>query len=114
MSDQVTSDTVEEALDEVTHPEIDASLVELGMIDDVTVDGETAAVDVAIPMPTIPEAIKSMLAQRVSEGVASLGVDAKVEFVVMDAQTRDRFFELETQEWSGLSGESSDTPSAPF
>ncbi len=94
-SDRPTADATEEALGESTHLEIDASLAEPGMIDDVSVEGETVTVDVAIPMPPIPEAIETMLARRVTEGTASLGADADVEFVLEDPQTRSRFFELE-------------------
>ncbi len=115
MSDQLTAAAVRSALDEVTHPEINASLVELGMIDDIRVNGQTVAVDIALPMYTIPDAIKDMLAQRVSQAVTDLGGEPDPSFTLMDVQTRNDFFEAESAQWSGLDGdETPDSPSAPF
>jgi metal-sulfur cluster biosynthetic enzyme len=114
MSDTATVETVEDAIADVTHPEIDATLVELGMIDDVRADDGTAEIDVAIPMLGIPAAIKQLLAQRLTAAVEPTGIDLDVDFVVMDEQTKQRFFELEQQNWSGLDDEDDDAPDAPF
>ena len=115
MSDELTAETVEEAIADVTHPEIDATLVDLGMIDDVAVDGDEATIDVAIPMAQIPDAIKQLLARRLAEPVNEVGAELRVRFVLMDEGTRERFFRMENENWSGLDGEEGNdsTPDSP-
>lgn len=119
MSEEITVESIEEAIDDVTHPEVDATLIDLGMIDDITVEGTEVTIDVAIPMAGIPDAIKQMLAQRLADPLESLDVDATIRFVLMDEATRERFFQMEEDNWSGLDDESGDSPpesssDAPF
>jgi metal-sulfur cluster biosynthetic enzyme len=113
MSDEITVETVEEAIDDVTHPEIDATLVDLGMIDGVEVDDGEATIEIAIPMAGIPDAIKQLLARRVAEAVDPTGADVRIRFVLMDDETRERFFRMEQENWSGLDSEESEGGDAP-
>ncbi|QSG09680.1 iron-sulfur cluster assembly protein [Halapricum desulfuricans] len=101
MAEDVTVDRIEDAIADVTHPEIDATLVELGMIDDVRVDDDVT-IDVAIPMTGIPDQIKQLLAHSLADALDSLDVELTVQFVLMDEQARERFFEMEEDNWSGL------------
>jgi ATP-binding protein involved in chromosome partitioning len=116
MSDELTADAVEGAIADVTHPEIDATLVELGMIDDVRVDGDEVTIDLAIPMAGIPDGIKRLLAERLGEGIETMPFDpdVTVQFVVMDDETRERFFQMEEEHWAGLDGEGGEPPEKPF
>lgn len=104
MTADVTVERIEDEIADVTHPEIDATLVELGMIDDVRVDGDVT-IDVAIPMAGIPDQIKQMLAHGLADALDSLDIELTVQFVLMDEQTRERFFEMEEDNWSGLNDE---------
>ncbi|MEF8774645.1 MAG: iron-sulfur cluster assembly protein [Halobacteriales archaeon] len=113
MSDQQTAEEIEDAIADVTHPEIDATLVELGMIDDVRVEDGEPSIDVAIPMADIPDAIKKMLAGRLFERLQPLGVEPSIRFVVMDARTRERFFQMEQDNWKGLEGQDDGPPEPP-
>lgn len=114
MNDEITVETVEAAIQEVTHPEIDATLVELGMIDDVRVEDGQATIDVAIPIPNIPDAIKQLLAKRLAVAVDQTGADLTVRFVVMNEETRTRFFQMEEENWSGLENDEDSSPQSPF
>jgi len=107
----VTVERVEDAIANATHPEIDATLVELGMIDDVRVASEEVTIDVAIPMAGIPDQIKELLAHRLADEIDAFDVPITVQFVLMDDETRTRFFEMEDDQWSGLDGE--DGPDGP-
>ncbi|AWB28574.1 iron-sulfur cluster assembly protein [Halococcoides cellulosivorans] len=111
MADDLTAARVEDAIADATHPEIDATLVELGMIDDVRVASDEVTVDVAIPMAGIPDQIKELLAHRLADELDAFDVSITVQFVLMDDETRTRFFEMEEQNWSGLDGE--DGPDGP-
>ena len=111
MTEGVSTDNVESTIADVTHPEIDATLLELGMIDDVRTEGEEVTIDVAIPMAGIPDAIKQLLARRLADALDSMDVELTVQFVLMDEETRENFFEMEEDNWSGLDGE--DGPDKP-
>ncbi|MFW6384257.1 MAG: iron-sulfur cluster assembly protein [Halodesulfurarchaeum sp.] len=101
MTAEPTAEAVEAAVETVTHPEIDATLVDLGMIDDVALDGETATVTLALPMLNIPEQVKQILVARLREAVEGTGAAFEAEITVMSEAQRKRFFELETENWEG-------------
>ncbi|MFB6200995.1 MAG: iron-sulfur cluster assembly protein [Halorhabdus sp.] len=111
MTEAVSTDDVEAAIADVTHPEIDATLLELGMIDDVRTEDEEVTIDVAIPMAGIPDAIKQLLARRLADALDGMDIELTVQFVLMDEETRETFFEMEEDNWSGLDGE--DGPDEP-
>lgn len=111
MTSDITVERVEDAIADVTHPEIDATLVELGMIDDVRVDGSAVTIDVAIPMAGIPDQIKQLLARGLADALEGMDVDITVQFVLMDEETRENFFEMEEDNWSGM--DEGGTPDEP-
>lgn len=115
MSDELTVETVEDAIADVTHPEINATLVDLGMVDDIHLEDGDVTIDVAIPMAGIPDAIKQMLAQRLAAPLESMDAEVTIQFVLMDEETREQFFQMEEENWSGLEDEGGDgPPDAPF
>ncbi|MEF8772544.1 iron-sulfur cluster assembly protein [Halodesulfurarchaeum sp.] len=101
MTEEPTTEGVEAAVETVTHPEIDATLSDLGMIDGVEHEGTEATVTLVLPMRNIPDQVKNILVGRLQEAVAETGVSATVEITVMSDAQRERFFELETENWEG-------------
>ncbi len=101
MTAEPTADTVEAAVETVTHPEIDAALVDLGMIDAIAVDGSAVTVTLALPMVNIPDQVKNILVSRLREAVEETGASFEAELTVMSDAQRERFFELEQSNWSG-------------
>lgn len=80
------------ALREVNDPELDRSLVELNMIRDIQVEGETVKVTVALTVPGCP--MQSTIRQAVSERLQQLpGVKAvEVELTAMSEEERRALF----------------------
>jgi metal-sulfur cluster biosynthetic enzyme len=101
MTADPTADEIEAAVETVTHPEIDATLVDLGMIDAITVEGSTATVTLALPMLNIPDQVKTVLVSRLREAVEGTGASFEAEITVMSDAQREHFFELEQSNWSG-------------
>jgi metal-sulfur cluster biosynthetic enzyme len=114
MTEEPGTEAVEAKVAEVTHPEIDATLVDLGMIDDVTVEDGSAIVTLALPMLNIPDAVKQILVSRITSAVEETGAECSVDIAVMDDRQRAAFFEMEQENWSGgldeSAGEESDPP----
>ncbi|MDR5656532.1 iron-sulfur cluster assembly protein [Halodesulfurarchaeum sp. HSR-GB] len=101
MAEEPTEAAVEAAVDEVTHPEIDATLTQLGMINGIEMEGETATVTLALPMLNIPDQVKNILVGRLREAVEGVGAEFESEIAVMTDAQREQFFQLEQQNWSG-------------
>ena len=85
----VTEAQVTEALRPVQDPELRRSIVDLGMVEKIAIDGGTVGVTVALTVPGCP--LKAEIQRSVSEAVAPLdGVGAViVEFTVMTDGQRE-------------------------
>jgi len=86
---QVTEAQVTEALRPVQDPELRRSIVDLGMVADIAIDGGTVGVTIALTVPGCP--LKAEIQRSVSEAVAPLdGVGSvAVEFTVMTDEQRE-------------------------
>ncbi len=85
----VTQESVIEALRPVEDPELHRSIVDLGMVSRVDINGSTVVVAVDLTIPGCP--LKAEINNRVAEAVTALdGVDqATVEFGVMTDEQRE-------------------------
>ena len=88
---------IEEIISEVKHPEIDASLIELGIVKDISVSGGMIEVLMAFPFPGVP--IKDMLIDSVRIPLEKLGLNVNIKESVMDDREREIFFSLEQEKW---------------
>ena len=89
------------AVEHVEHPEIASTLGDLGMILDVSIQGSTATVAVALPIMGIPEAIKNTLIDRIRQQVYELGLQLAVEFFEMNEEVRNQFLTIARAKWKG-------------
>ena len=83
-------------LNEVKHPEINNSLVELQMIGDIKEEDDKVTVELKLPIPGIP--IKQMLIDLIKNKLEGKVVEVKTS--VMSQEERDKFFELSRQNWA--------------
>ncbi len=81
----------------IKHPEIDASLVELGMIKDIKVESKKVSLKVLFPFPFVP--IKDMIIQSIRKPLENEGFEVDIEEGVMTDEERERFFKLEREKW---------------
>lgn len=90
MATAATKESVMEALREVMDPELALNLVDLGMIRDVSVEGVTVRLTMAVTTMVCP--LKAYMARAARETVAALpGVeDVQVETVEMTDEDRRR------------------------
>ena len=93
----VTKNDVIKTLEDVKHPAINLSLIELGMLRDITLEGDTVKAEFVFPFPNIP--IKEALFASVRNPLE--GMDLKVVFseTVMTPDEVERFLALETANW---------------
>lgn len=92
---------LQDAVATVRHPEINNSLVELGMIDDLSITDEgKVSFTLLVPMLAIP--IRDMLINMVAEAIAVLDPDVDIEVAVreMTEEQKMAFFELSKKNWA--------------
>ncbi|MEY2468851.1 MAG: ATP-binding protein involved in chromosome partitioning [Actinomycetota bacterium] len=85
----VTAEQITDALRPVEDPELRRSIVDLGMVKNIAIDGDRVAVTVALTVAGCP--LRAELTSRVTGAVQGLGVsDVAVEFTVMTDEERGK------------------------
>jgi metal-sulfur cluster biosynthetic enzyme len=100
MNKPVSEEDVHRALAQVRHPAIDCSLIDLGMIKNVSVRENNVALTLTLPFLGIP--IKDYLVHSINEAVTKLGVKVEVKITEMNQRERDNFMAMEQKNWKGL------------
>ena len=90
---------IDQALSEVMHPEINYSLVDLGMIEDVSCKGEKASLTLKLPFLQVP--VRDILIDIVKKKLTDLDNSVRVEVNVeqMSQEERDRFTTMAKKGW---------------
>jgi len=91
---------VRKILAEVKHPAIDCSLIDLGIVKDISVENEKVTITIAFPFPNIP--IGDQLVRSVQEPLEKFGLDVKVKTTVMNQEEVENFLKKEEENWRGM------------
>ena len=94
-----TKEDVIKAISEVQHPAIAYSLLELGIVKDIELNGNTVTATFAFPFPNIP--IADQLINSISLPIESLGFDFKYSTTVMTEEEKSKFMKMEFEAWKG-------------
>jgi metal-sulfur cluster biosynthetic enzyme len=97
MTNTISKEEIHQAVAEVRHPEIDRTLVELGMIKDIAIVNDKVILSMALPFMGVP--IKDYLVHSVEEVVTKLGVDIEVKLTEMNKEERDAFMAMAQEGW---------------
>ena len=93
----ISEEKVRNAVAQVKHPAIDRTLMELGILKDITIEGDTVFVTLAFPFPGIP--IGELLIESVREPLEELGAKVEVKTTVMTAEELQAFLAMEQEAW---------------
>jgi len=99
MTTNISKEEIHQAVAKVRHPEIDRTLVELGMIKDIAVGDDKVILSMALPFLGVP--IKDYLVNSVQEVVTKLGVQIEVKLTEMNKEERDAFMAMAREGWIG-------------
>jgi len=92
-------EAVIQAIQRVEHPEINCTLAELGMVQDIQVSGDRVSLKLVLPFLGIPAAIRDYLIHSLRQAVAGFGAELEVQVTEMTPAERQHFFMLEQQNW---------------
>jgi ATP-binding protein involved in chromosome partitioning len=96
---EISQKSVEKTLSKLMHPEINYSLVDLGMIKDVAFEQNKVKVTLKVPFLDVP--IRDHLIQMIKESVSDLNevVESEVNLQQMSQQERDEFMKKAKKGW---------------
>jgi metal-sulfur cluster biosynthetic enzyme len=97
----VTEEGVQGALAQVIHPEIDHTLVELGMVKDIVVGDDKVTLTLVLPFIGIP--IQDLLVASLRNAIKELNSDVTIEVNqgLMTEKERETFFAMAQEAWRG-------------
>lgn len=101
MTQELNLDEINTLIDTVEHPEIAATLVNLGMILDTALDGDELFIAMALPAAGVPQNVREALETAVAEKVSHLGLRLQVDFFLMSPEGREQFMALARANWKG-------------
>jgi len=96
----MNEEEVKEIIGQVMHPEIDASLMELGMIKDIKLEGNKVSLTMVFPFPGVP--IRDMLMESVKKPLEEQGLQVEINETVMTKEELQNFFKMEQEKWKGM------------
>ena len=97
--ENISEETIRSTLEEVKHPAIDRSLLDLGIIKDITVKDSKVLITMALPFPNIP--IIDQLVDSIKDPIEQNGVDVEIKQTIMSQDELQRFLMMEQESWKG-------------
>jgi len=90
---------IEQALSKVMHPEINYSLVDLGMIKDVVSEEKKVSLSLKLPFLQVP--VKDLLIESIKKTLSDLDSSIQVEINIeqMSQEQRDKFAKMAKEGW---------------
>lgn len=101
MAKNISEKDIHQAIDQVMHPEINRTLVELGMVKDITLKDNEVTLTLALPFLGIPASIKDYLINSLRQAVMKLGAKVEIRIAEMNEEKRLAFFTMEQERWKG-------------
>jgi metal-sulfur cluster biosynthetic enzyme len=99
MTGNISKEEIHQAVAKVRHPEIDRTLVELGMIRNIALEDDKVTLSMALPFLGVP--IKDYLVHSVEEVVTELGLEIEVKLTEMNKEERVAFMAMAQDGWIG-------------
>jgi len=102
MDKNISQEDVYQAIGQVMHPEISRTLVELGMVKDIALEGDKVTLSLVLPFLGIPASIKNYLVNSLHQAMMKLGAKAEIKIAEMNQEERLAFLAMEQEGWRGL------------
>jgi len=96
---ELNQTNVEKTLSKIIHPEINYSLVELGMIENVVCKQKHVSLTLKLPFLQVP--IKDLLIESIKKALSDLDSSIQVEMNIeqMSQEQRDKFAKMAKEGW---------------
>jgi len=96
---EISQKSVEKALSKIMHPEINYSLVDLGMIENAVCKEKKVSLTLKLPFPQVP--VKNLLINSIKKTLSDLDSSIQVEISIeqMSQEERDKFAKMAKEGW---------------
>lgn len=96
---KISKKDIENALLEAIHPEINSSLVKLGMIKDIKVEDATVLVTLTLPFLEVP--IREDLVNLIKKSVKNINkkIKIKIKIAEMNEKEKEKFMKTAREKW---------------
>jgi len=102
MTRNISEEDIRQAIGQVMHPEINRTLVELGMVKDITLKEHEVTLALVLPFLGIPVSVKDYLVNSLRQAVTKLGAELEIRVAEMNQEERLAFLAMEQESWKGL------------
>ncbi len=99
MARNISEEDIHQAIGQVMHPEINRTLIELGMVKDITLKDNEVTLTLVLPLLSIPVSIKDYLMDSLHQAVMKLGAKIEVRVAEMNQEERQAFLAMEQESW---------------
>ncbi len=103
MTTNASESEILQVLAQVRHPEIDNTLVNLGMLKDIAVSSNKVSLTLALPLMGIPIQIKDYLVRSIHDAISNLDASLQIELRLaeMSQDERAKFLKMSQEGWLG-------------
>ena len=101
MLENISEEDAHHTIEQVTHPEISRTLVDLGMVKDIALKDAEVTLTLVIPFLGIPASIKDYLVKSLRQAVGKLGANVEIRIAEMNEKERLAFLAMEQEGWKG-------------
>ena len=101
MAKNILAEDVHQAIEQVMHPAINRTLVELGMVKDIAVKHNDVTLNLVLPLLGIPVSVKDYLMNSLRQAVMKLGAKIEIRVAEMNQEERLAFLAMEQESWKG-------------
>jgi metal-sulfur cluster biosynthetic enzyme len=96
-----SEEDVHQAIGQVMHPQINRTLVELGMVKDIVLKDDEVTLTLTLPFLAIPVSIKDYLTNSLRQAAAKLSAKVEIRVAEMNQEERLAFLAMEQESWKG-------------
>ena len=103
MANSASEQEIRQALAQVKHPEIAFTLLELGMLKDIIVEGNKVTLTLTLPFMGIPIQVKDYLINSIHHALTKLdaSLEVNLNLAEMSEDERTKFFRMAMERWIG-------------
>ncbi|MCF2139944.1 MAG: iron-sulfur cluster assembly protein [Candidatus Lokiarchaeota archaeon] len=92
---------INDALEKIQHPAINASLPQLGIIQNVRIEEGKIHLTLKLPFPNIPDSMRNLFVKNIQDALTPFGMNIKINLALMNQEEQQRFLQIENANWKG-------------
>ena len=91
-----------EAIENVKHPAINASLTTLGILQDIDIEDGKLKATLVWPFDLVPPQIKQVITNSIQNAIKPFNLEFEYNERLMNEEEKEKFLELEKKYWKGF------------